>query len=122
MVKYLILFLLDIQVNRYKAEIERLKNEQPIYRNTKKGISRSIDNESIDILKRDIIKLTSAINGIETTKHKKFIFKNMFFCRHKNVKFLRFVYGDEINVKNTRRIHVCEDCGSEIILKEDRMV
>lgn len=36
------------------------------------------------------------------------------FCKHKNITFLRNVYGDEINYINARSIWVCKDCNRTI--------
>lgn len=40
------------------------------------------------------------------------------FCNHKKLKFIRNIYGDEVNIKNgTRSIWKCENCG-KLIFKD----
>ena len=120
MLKGLILFLLEWYKTKLIKEIERLKNEMPKYRHTKTGLARSVDNEGIQTIKSDLVKINSAINTIEFTKYKKFTQRPKLLCRCKNVKFHRFIYGDEINKWNSRKLYICEDCGTEIALPEDR--
>lgn len=36
------------------------------------------------------------------------------FCKHENKKFIRNIYGDEINHQNARSLHRCQDCGKII--------
>lgn len=41
------------------------------------------------------------------------------FCRHRNLLFMRNIYGDEIFLAGGRRsIHLCRDCGSSVYRRE----
>jgi hypothetical protein len=110
-----ILVLLEWRRNKLKEELKRLKEETSI-----KPHSHSVapDYEAIANIKNDLAKLNSAIHLLEQTKYKKK--KHPLFCRHTNVSFHRFVYGDEVYVYNTRKLHKCDDCDKIIIYPEDR--
>lgn len=38
----------------------------------------------------------------------------MLWCSHKRIRFIRNIYGDEINLFNARSEHKCDDCGKRI--------
>ena len=39
------------------------------------------------------------------------------FCRHE-LRFVRNIYGDEINLMNGRSLWVCEKCGADMVRRE----
>ena len=39
------------------------------------------------------------------------------FCRH-DLRFVRNIYGDEINLLNGKSLWVCEKCGADMVPRE----
>ena len=60
------------------------------------------------------------MNLIQTVLYEIFTFRKQFFCRHRNVYFIRNIYGDEILRRSGRSEHACGKCAARVYLLELR--